>query len=183
MPKMPKRKKRPTFSTALICEALKKSNGRIFTAAKKIGCDSKTIYRRLKASRQVRDVLRECKGQFLDDTEDALHREIRAGNIAAICFYLKTQGKKRGYVEHAKTELSGSVGVVHSGQLEVGVRIVQRDDFYRNSAHGGDAATIETSASPAALTGEIQDCGVRPPLGQDGLGDDGSHRGTRERKQ
>jgi hypothetical protein len=44
------------------------------------------------------------EGVALDLAESKLHEEILGGNTAAIIFFLKTKGKKRGYVERQEVE-------------------------------------------------------------------------------
>jgi len=46
----------------------------------------------------------------LDVAETALMRQVERGNIAAIIFYLKTRGKKRGYIENANVSVSNPDG-------------------------------------------------------------------------
>lgn len=53
-------------------------------------------------------VLEEASETMLDDAENALGKAIRNGEAWAVCFYLKTKGKRRGYIE--RQEFSGPDG-------------------------------------------------------------------------
>ena len=44
--------------------------------------------------------------------ELALYKAIQDGEGWAVCFYLKTQGKQRGYIERQEIEHSGAIGIV-----------------------------------------------------------------------
>jgi hypothetical protein len=44
----------------------------------------------------------------LDTAESALFNQIKEGNVTSIIFYLKTKGRRRGYVE--RQEISGPDG-------------------------------------------------------------------------
>ena len=44
---------------------------------------------------------------YLDFVETELHNKIKAGDVEAIIFYLKTHGKHRGYVETQEFEIEG----------------------------------------------------------------------------
>lgn len=45
----------------------------------------------------------------LDEAEAALMEQVRQGNIVATIFFLKTQGKKRGYIEGSPVKVKDSV--------------------------------------------------------------------------
>ena len=42
----------------------------------------------------------------LDFAESQLHNQIKSGNTSATIFYLKTKGKKRGYVEKSELDIT-----------------------------------------------------------------------------
>ena len=46
-----------------------------------------------------REVFVEARASMLDDAENSLYDAVVRGEAWAVFFYLKTQGKKRGYVE------------------------------------------------------------------------------------
>ena len=80
-------------------EALEKSLGVVTTACKKVGIDRTTHYRWMREDEQYKTDVEATKDITLDFAESQLHKQIQDGNTTATIFYLKTQGKKRGYVE------------------------------------------------------------------------------------
>lgn len=51
----------------------------------------------------------DCREGMKDNAESALYAAVLRGEAWAVCFYLKTQAKDRGYVE--RTELAGDLAV------------------------------------------------------------------------
>lgn len=94
-----------------IIEAITLKRGLVSHAAKALGVCRATIYKRLKESDAVREALEDAREMVLDDAEDALIQALegtgafeKMGPQAwAVCYFLKTQGKKRGYVERYET--------------------------------------------------------------------------------
>ena len=92
-------KNRTSISIAQIEEALRASGGFTSSAAKTLGVTTSAISHRVKSSVRLQTTLAEIKDKFLDLAESELLKKINQGDLGAICFYLKCQGKHRGYVE------------------------------------------------------------------------------------
>lgn len=75
------------------------SGGNIRLIANRLGVSRQTIYSYKKKWKTVEDALKEEKEEMLDLAENKLWKLINDENITAIIFYLKTQGKQRGYIE------------------------------------------------------------------------------------
>jgi transposase-like protein len=88
--------------------ALQQTAGNVMAAARALGVSRSTLYRRINESASLQEVLTDAREELVDIAESALRREVLAGNITAIIFTLKTQGKSRGYVE--RTEVGGTDG-------------------------------------------------------------------------
>lgn len=99
---------RPKYSTELIAQALKDANGLVSLAARKLGCSDVTIYKRLKRSPLLQEVLETKRAELVDLAEAKLRTAILSGEPWAIAMTLKTLGKQRGYTE--RHELSGPDG-------------------------------------------------------------------------
>jgi len=104
------------YTAAQVIEAIRGSKGIVSHAARKLGCSRKTIYNYVDRYVTVAEALEDEREDLLDFVEGKLLGEINRGNITAIIFYLKTQGKHRGYVE--RQEHTGADG----GALNVVVR-------------------------------------------------------------
>jgi len=87
--------------------ALEASGGWQSIAAKKLNICPSALSRRISRSKRLQSTLFDIKEKYLDRAEDELINKIEKGDLGAICFYLKCQGKKRGYIEMWKGELSG----------------------------------------------------------------------------
>lgn len=84
--------------------ALEKSLGIVTTACRNVGIGRDTHYRWMRDDAEYRTAVESLEGVALDLAESKLHEEILGGNTAAIIFFLKTKGKKRGYVERQEVE-------------------------------------------------------------------------------
>lgn len=62
----------------------------------------------MKEDPEFKAAVEEVQEYTVDVAESELHKLIKAGETTAIIFYLKTKGKKRGYVE--RQELVGAEG-------------------------------------------------------------------------
>ena len=80
-------------------KALDEAGGNITAACMKCGIHSRqTVYNWMKDDefKSEVDAINEAS---IDYVESKLMSAIRADNVTAIIFYLKTKGKKRGYIE------------------------------------------------------------------------------------
>lgn len=111
-----------------IIAALDESSGLLTLAAKKAGYSYMTICRYVHDYPAVKDAVTAAKERMLDFTEGKLYEKIKAGDNIAILFYLKTQGKSRGYIE--RSEVTGAEGTpllsvnVHSNETKQDIESV-----------------------------------------------------------
>lgn len=87
-----------------LLEALEKSLGVVTTACKKAGIGRTTFYEYYKNDPDFKLAVDELQDVALDYAESQLHKQIGQGNSTATIFYLKTKGKKRGYVERQEVQ-------------------------------------------------------------------------------
>jgi hypothetical protein len=102
------KKPRRELTEKQIGDALRKANGYVTIAAQLLGCDPSTIHKRLNKSDALRQIQNDLDDRRLDTAELALDRAIQDREGWAVCFFLKTKGKKRGYVE--RVEQTGADG-------------------------------------------------------------------------
>lgn len=108
--KTPRVNKIQQYKKALL-EALEKSLGVVTTACKTVGVDRGTFYRYYNEDAAFKTAVDELENVALDFAESQLHKQIQNGEVSSTIFYLKTKGKKRGYIERQETEHSGGVQV------------------------------------------------------------------------
>jgi len=100
-----------------IIEALEKSLGVVTTACKIVGVGRTTFYQWLKDDEEFAKQVDDIQNIALDYAESQLHKQIGDGSTAATIFYLKTKGKKRGYIE--RQEITGADGMPTNFQIEI----------------------------------------------------------------
>lgn len=83
-------------------------NGNVSEAARRLGCSRITIYEHVNNNPSLKLVLAEAREALVDAAETAIDKLIKEGNVAAIIFTLKTQGKRRGWIE--RQEITGADG-------------------------------------------------------------------------
>ena len=94
------------FTQAQVSRALATAGGLVTSTAKRLGCAPKTVYRYIDRFPALKDVLREARESSVDLAESKLIEAIKNGNLTAIIFFLKTQGKSRGYTERSEPDLT-----------------------------------------------------------------------------
>lgn len=86
-------------------QALEKSLGVVTSACKAVGISRETHYRWLKEDDVYKQSVLDLENITLDFAESQLHQQILDGNTTATIFFLKTKGKKRGYIERQEIEV------------------------------------------------------------------------------
>lgn len=87
--------------------ALEKALGVVTAACKSVGIARQTHYRWLEEDPDYAAAVAEIEAVTLDFAESRLHNLIASGDTAATIFFLKTKGKKRGYIEPRHHVLTG----------------------------------------------------------------------------
>ena len=88
--------------------ALEKTFGVVTTACKNAQIGRTQFYQWIKDDQEFAKQVTEIQEVALDMAESQLHKQILEGSTSATIFYLKTKGKKRGYVE--RQEFTGIEG-------------------------------------------------------------------------
>jgi len=127
-------------TAARIIKAIHESNGLLTKAAEKAGVGTTTIYRYVREYPTVNQAALDAKEAMLDFTEGKLYSKIKGGNIIAILFYLKTQGKARGYIEKQEIE--------HSGGIDKGAEELSDEQLAAIIKGRRSASAIKETGSP-----------------------------------
>jgi len=98
-------------------DALEKSLGVVTAACKAVGIGRTTHYLWMQDDAEYRAAVEGISDVALDFAESQLHKQIEEGNSTATIFFLKTKGKKRGYIE--RQEITGADGMPQSFQIEI----------------------------------------------------------------
>jgi hypothetical protein len=91
-----------------IIKALGETQGLLTMAAHKAGVSYTTVKRYATEFLSVKQAVVDAKEAMLDFAEGKLYMKIKAGDNTAIIFFLKTQGKARGYIE--RQEFANPIG-------------------------------------------------------------------------
>ena len=101
-------KKEGKLVPSQVAAALKKTSGIVSMAARTLGCERGTVYDYIKKYPEVQTAFDESREVMLDLAESKLFQAVNDKAGWAICFFLKTQGKSRGYSE--RREVTGIDG-------------------------------------------------------------------------
>ena len=87
-------------------QALENSLGVVTVACKQTDIPRSTYYKWLKEDEEFAKAVRDIENIALDFGESQLHSQMKDGNTSATIFFLKTKGKKRGYVEKSELDIT-----------------------------------------------------------------------------
>lgn len=118
--------------------ALKRTRGLVYLAAQGLQCDPATIHRRAQKRPKIRAVIEDERNRVIDFAEAKLIESVGRGEAWAVCFLLKTQGRKRGYNERWEME-----------ELRKELESI-RNEFFRYVARGpGYTGEAESNILPS----------------------------------
>jgi hypothetical protein len=100
--------KNPRANKEAVRNAIVKSRGLLSFAAQFLGCERATVYSYLEKWPDLKQVVADQREGLIDVAESRLLGNIDRGDTTAIIFFLKTQGRNRGYVE--RQEITGADG-------------------------------------------------------------------------
>lgn len=90
-------------------EAMEKSLGIVTSAAKSIGIHRSTHYDWMDSDDEYKKQIDSIQDIALDFAESKLHKQIDNDDTTAIIFFLKTKGKKRGYIERGELDINARI--------------------------------------------------------------------------
>jgi len=96
------------ITNADVEQHIEPTKGNVAAIARALGTSRGTVWNRIQSSPALQALLADARETMLDNAESALYRAVLAGEAWAVCFFLKTQGKSRGYVE--RQEVTGAEG-------------------------------------------------------------------------
>lgn len=102
---------RTSAAKKAMLESLEKSLGVVTTACKAASVTRSTHYEWYASDPDYKKAVDDIADVALDFAESQLHKQIQNGEVSSTIFYLKTKGKKRGYVERTEVEQSGSLSI------------------------------------------------------------------------
>jgi len=84
-------------------KAFEECRGIVTDTCLMVGMSRQTYYRWREEDPEFKAACDEIGETVIDFAENSLHKLIKDENPAAVMFYLKTKGRKRGYVEKVET--------------------------------------------------------------------------------
>lgn len=89
----------PKLDAVQVAADIAALNGNLAAVAKKHGVSRQAVLKLTQKHQSLRGVLSDAREGMLDHAESSLFRAVLSGEAWAVCFFLKTQGKARGYLE------------------------------------------------------------------------------------
>ena len=102
--------KLPKVTKEKVIEALIETRGLQTLAADKLGVSRKTIWNYRQMWPEVDEAVQDWQERRLDRAESKLDDLVEAGELQAIVFILNCLGKRRGYGNQSKLEVTGADG-------------------------------------------------------------------------
>lgn len=100
--------RKPKLDPELVAAALVELSGNVSAVAKRFSVHRSSVQELIEKRPSLQRVIKDAREGMTDNAESALYRAVLAGEAWAVCFYLKTQGKSRGYVERQEVQTESS---------------------------------------------------------------------------
>ena len=112
------------YTAEMVADAIRAAGGLVTVAADRLGCTPRTVRLYIERYPTVKEAWEDASDRILDFGESKLIEQVKKGEGWAVCFLLKTKGRKRGYVERYEHEHSGDQNAPIKIQL---VEVVRGD--------------------------------------------------------
>ncbi len=99
-------------------EQITAKRGNFAAVARVLGVTRTAIARRVAKSERLQQVTEEARATMLDKAENVLYSRALEGHTAELIFFLKTQGKARGYTEKQVIEHKIDLTSMSDDELE-----------------------------------------------------------------
>ena len=104
-----KKQPRTEIAKKKIIQIFFAATGNIAHICKEVGISRETFYGWMKRDEKFKKAIDDEKEGLIDFAESKLFNLINEKNTVAIIFFLKTQGKHRGYIEQSDVGISGEI--------------------------------------------------------------------------
>ena len=98
--------RKPILDPELVAAALVEYSGNVSYVAKRFGVARSSVIQLIAKKPSLQKITQDCREAMIDVAVSALQRAIIAGEAWAVCFFLKTQGKSRGFSERPSPDAS-----------------------------------------------------------------------------
>lgn len=96
------------ISVEKIAEVYKKKGCNITATCAALNISRRTFYNKKEKSKTLQELLSEADESMLDFAESKLIEHINNNDITSLIFFLKTKGKKRGYIERTEHDVNAN---------------------------------------------------------------------------
>lgn len=100
------------ISVADIEPLVNEYKGNVAAIARKLGVNRSTVWARVQDSSTLKAALEDARETMLDNAESKLYQKVLDGDTVSLLFFLKTQGRSRGYIEKQEVEHGGAVNFI-----------------------------------------------------------------------
>jgi predicted transcriptional regulator len=90
--------KMAVLDTDTVAAKLREFTGNMAAVGRALGVTRQAVAKYVSERPELQALQRELREAMKDDAEHSLHKAILAGEGWAVCFFLKTQARERGYV-------------------------------------------------------------------------------------
>lgn len=132
--KSPFGRKSKKFSREQLIHAVTKTRGLVYLAAQGLGCTPQLIFKRAVQDPELKQLIHDERNRIIDFAEAKLVEAVGKGEAWAVCFLLKTQGRRRGYserveledlrreVEFLRHEVSTAIGTGQGAEIKIEIK-------------------------------------------------------------
>lgn len=98
----------PSVTPEMVAAQIREKRGNLSAVADELGVSRQGLYKYIARYESLKKVVEEARERMKDMVESTLYSKALEGEGWAVCFFLKTQAKDRGYVE--RSEVTGAAG-------------------------------------------------------------------------